>query len=96
MPDEFPGGHNYTFTVGDTVHASMIQGGIDYNCGSLYKTNLYNTIKDGSANLTETQLDVSVGRILRTMIQVSEGNCVFLHSVKQPSAMVMLLFVQLP
>ena len=40
-PARFDGGHNYTHTVGETVHAALVGGGIDYNCGALYRTNLY-------------------------------------------------------
>ncbi len=52
------------------MHAAMVEGGVDFNCGSLYKTNLLNTVQDGSARVNETVLDVSVGRVYRTLFEV--------------------------
>lgn len=49
---------------------SMVEGGVDYNCGSLYKTNLFNTIQDGSARINSTVLDSAVRRVYRTMFEV--------------------------
>ena len=31
--------------VGATVNAALNEGGIDYNCGALYKTQLYNAMQ---------------------------------------------------
>jgi hypothetical protein len=57
-PAPFSGGHNYTGWCGDkpcpvnskegvgaTVAAALNDGGIDYNCGPLYKTQLYNALQ---------------------------------------------------
>eukprot|EP00041_Stephanoeca_diplocostata_P025797 m.683376 g.683376 ORF g.683376 m.683376 type:complete len:798 (-) comp22829_c0_seq1:1822-4215(-) len=67
-PDPFPGGHNYTRTTGATVHAALVQGGIDYNCGSLYKTNLYNNLVNGAVQ--KADVDVAVSRLYRTMFRL--------------------------
>ena len=40
-PDKFPGGHNYTpGSVDKTMHAALVEGGIDYNCGQWPKSSL--------------------------------------------------------
>ena len=118
-PADFSGGHNYTHTVGDTIHAALVklhlltitnptrpqpyhtlslhapvqliwvncsppntatyshslprapqqvQGSIDYNCGALYRTNLYSSLKAGA--VTESDVDTAAARIYTTMIRL--------------------------
>ena len=80
-PDAFTGGHNYTGWCGDkacpvnskegvgaTVAAALNEGGIDYNCGPLYKTQLYNALQLGS--VTEADIDRAAGRIYHTQIKL--------------------------
>lgn len=67
-PAPFPGGHNYTTTVGETVRAALVQGGIDLNCGALYKTNLYSELKSGS--VSEADIDRAARRVYRTAFRL--------------------------
>jgi beta-glucosidase-like glycosyl hydrolase len=75
------GGHNYTGWcagkpcavnskegVGATVNAALNEGGIDYNCGPLYKTNLYNALQLGA--VTEADIDRAAARIYMTQIKL--------------------------
>ena len=75
------GGHNYTGWCGDqpcpvnskqgvgaTVAAALNDGGIDYNCGPLYKTQLYNALVLGS--VTEEDIDRAAARIYHTQIRL--------------------------
>ena len=83
-PAPFSGGHNYTgwcgqkacrFNskegVGATVDAALNQGGIDYNCGPLYKTQLYNALQMGA--VSEADIDRAAGRIYHTQIKLGAG-----------------------
>lgn len=68
-PDRFPGGHNYTpGSVDATMHAALVEGGIDYNCGPLYKTNLYSVLQRGG--VSHADIDQAAGRIYSTMIKL--------------------------
>lgn len=67
-PDPFPGGHNYTHTVDETVRAALVTGTIDYNCGALYKTNLYSSLQRGA--VSDADVDTAFGRILTTQIEL--------------------------
>lgn len=58
--EPFPGGHNYTFTAGDTVKAAL-RGGCDYNCGSLFRVQLWAALQDGS--VTQKDIDLAVSRV---------------------------------
>lgn len=69
-PQNFQGGHNYTHTVGDTIRAAMVEGGIDYNCGALYRTNLANVVKAGESGMNVSDLKQSVKRVYRTMFRL--------------------------
>eukprot|EP00756_Hemistasia_phaeocysticola_P023476 Hpha_TRINITY_DN15896_c2_g1::TRINITY_DN15896_c2_g1_i1::g.191891::m.191891 len=68
VPQPFPGGHNYTHTVGDTVHAGLVEGGVDMNCGPLYKTNLLNTMNAGY--VTHKDVDRAVKRVYKAMFRL--------------------------
>ena len=70
-PDSFAGGHNYTGWghpvgspegVGATVRAALVEGGVDYNCGALYRTNLLKAVKQGAVN--ESDIDRAAARLL--------------------------------
>ena len=73
-PRAFSGGHNYTHAVGDTVKAAMKDGGIDYNCGALYKTNLASVVKKkmkhGGSGVTDDDVRKSAKRVYRTMFRL--------------------------
>jgi beta-glucosidase-like glycosyl hydrolase len=63
-PAPFSGGSNYTRTVDETVHAALVQGGIDHNCGALYRTNLYSSLQRGA--VSEKDVDTAATRLYRT------------------------------
>jgi beta-D-xylosidase 4 len=67
-PESFPGGHNYTRTVDETIHASLVEGGIDLNCGPLYDTNLYSSLLNGA--IAKVDVDRAARRIFRLMLQL--------------------------
>eukprot|EP00949_MAST-11_sp_MAST-11-sp1_P001970 g1970.t1 len=69
-PDAFPGGHNYTQTVEQTIKAAMVEGGIDYNCGDLYRTNLANVVKNSSSGVTEADVRLSARRVYKVMFRL--------------------------
>ena len=46
---------------GPNVHAALVQGGIDYNCGDFYKAELLKQVQAGYIN--QTDVDVAVGRM---------------------------------
>merc|ERR1719313_2118746 len=66
--EPFTGASNYTHTIGDTVHAALVQGGIDYNCGALYRTNLYSQLQAGA--VSKKDVDLAAGRVYRTMFRL--------------------------
>lgn len=63
-PEPFGGGSNYTSSVDETIAASLVQGGIDYNCGALYRTNLYSSLLRGA--VSKQDVDKAVSRVYRT------------------------------
>jgi len=66
IPEPFRGGHNYTHSVDDTIRASLVEGGIDLNCGPLYNTNLYSSYLKGA--VSSADIDRAARRIFRIMI----------------------------
>ena len=48
------------------MRTALVVGGIDYNCGSLYKTNLFNMLQAGA--VTKADVDQAVKRVYKTMI----------------------------
>ena len=72
-------GHNYTQgrQPGPNVHAALVVGGVDYNCGSFYRTQLLKQVQAGFVN--QTDVDRAVRRVLKTMMKLGmfdplEGN----------------------
>ena len=52
--------------VGATVAAALVQGGIDYNCGPLYKKQLFNALQMGS--VMKADIDRAAARIYTTQV----------------------------
>lgn len=67
-PDAFPGGHNYTHSVDETMKTALVTGTIDYNCGALYKTNLFSSLQRGA--VSHEDVDRAAGRIFTTQIEL--------------------------
>ena len=74
-------GHNYSLgqagAPGPNVHAALVQGGIDYNCGDFYRSELLNQVKAGA--IKQTDVDTAIRRVLKTMFKLGmfdpmEGN----------------------
>jgi len=65
-PAEFPGGHNYTHSPDETVRASLVDGGVDLNCGYLYDRVLYASLKNGA--ISSEDVNRAARRIFRIMI----------------------------
>ena len=68
VPDAFPGGHNYTHTISDTLRAALVEGGIDYNCGPLYRVQLHAALRNGT--ISRREVEVSARRVFTTAIEL--------------------------
>ena len=68
VPDAFPGGHNYTHSVGATLRAALVQGGIDYNCGPLYRVQLAAALRNGTVSRAE--VEAAARRVFTTAVEL--------------------------
>jgi beta-glucosidase-like glycosyl hydrolase len=54
--------------VGPNVHAALVQGGVDYNCGEFYQSHLFEQLQAGFVQ--QADVDRAIGRVLRTMFRL--------------------------
>ena len=64
--------HNYSLgrAPGTNAWAALVQGGIDYNCGSFYQDQLLKQVQAGAIN--QTDVDTAVRRVLKTMFRLGQ------------------------
>ena len=64
--------HNYSLgrAPGTNAWAALVQGGIDYNCGSFYQDQLLKQVQAGAIN--QTDVDTAVRRVLKTMFRLGD------------------------
>jgi beta-glucosidase-like glycosyl hydrolase len=62
--------HNYSLgrANGTNVHAALVQGGVDYNCGQFYQEQMYKQLQAGA--IGHADVDRAVRRVLRTMMRL--------------------------
>ncbi len=50
------------------MHAALVQGGVDFNCGQFYQSHLFEQLQAGFVQ--QADVDRAVGRVLRTMFRL--------------------------